>query len=63
MISFAQNNFNPDGVFAAMLIIGVLATVAEWAMGLVEKRLLVWRPPSASERVGEGHLNARNGRH
>jgi NitT/TauT family transport system permease protein len=54
VISFAQNNFNPDGVFAAMLIIGVLATVAEWAMGLVEKRLLAWRPPLASEGSVKG---------
>jgi len=54
VISFAQNNFNPDGVFAAMLIIGMLAIGAEWAMGLVEKRLLAWRPPSADESGARG---------
>lgn len=54
VISFAQNNFNPDGVFAAMLIIGILAIGAEWAMGLVEKRLLAWRPPMADETSAKG---------
>jgi len=54
VISFAQNNFNPDGVFAAMLIIGMLAIGAEWAMGLVEKRLLAWRPPAADESGAKG---------
>jgi len=54
VISFAQNNFNPDGVFAAMLIIGILAIGAEWAMGLVEKRLLAWRPPAADESGAKG---------
>ena len=51
MIAVAQNNFDADGVFAAMLIIGLLALSAEALMSVVEKRLLVWQAPRSS---GEG---------
>ncbi len=49
IISNAQNNFDADGVFAAMLIIGVLALTAEWLIGLLERRLLAWRPQPQTE--------------
>ncbi len=49
VIASAQNNFNPDGVFAAMFIIAVLALTAEGLIGLLERRLLSWRPPSPTE--------------
>ncbi len=49
VIATAQNNFNPNGVFGAMLIIAVLALTAEGLIGLLERRLLSWRPPSQSE--------------
>jgi NitT/TauT family transport system permease protein len=49
IISTAQNNFDPDGVFAAMLIIAVIALTAEWLIGLLERRLLSWRPQSRVE--------------
>jgi NitT/TauT family transport system permease protein len=49
VIATSQNNFNPDGVFGAMLIIAVLALTAEGLIGLLERRLLSWRPPSQSE--------------
>ena len=49
IISNAQNNFDADGVFAAMLIIGVLALTAEWLIGLLERRLLAWRPQAQTE--------------
>ena len=42
----------PDGIFAAMLIIAVIALTAEWLIGLLEKRLLAWRPPYPSEAAG-----------
>jgi len=48
IISTAQNNFEPNGVFAAMLIIAVIALTAEWLIGLLERRLLAWRPQSRS---------------
>jgi len=49
IISTAQNNFDADGVFAAMLIIGVIALTAEWLIGLMERRLLAWRPQVQTE--------------
>jgi NitT/TauT family transport system permease protein len=49
VIANSQNNFNPDGVFGAMLIIAVLALTAEGLIGLLERRLLSWRPPSQSD--------------
>jgi NitT/TauT family transport system permease protein len=49
VIATAQNNFNPNGVFAAMFIIAVLALTAESLIALLERRLLSWRPRSQSE--------------
>ena len=49
LIANAQNNFNPDGVFAAMLIIAVVTLTAEGLISLLERRLLSWRPPSPAE--------------
>jgi len=49
VIATAQNNFDPDGVFAAMLIIAILALTAEWLISRLEHRLLSWRPPAPTE--------------
>jgi NitT/TauT family transport system permease protein len=49
VIATSQNNFNPNGVFGAMLIIAVLALTAEALIGLLERHLLGWRPPSHAE--------------
>ncbi len=49
VIASSQNNFNPNGVFAAIFIIAVLALTAEGLIGLLERRLLSWRPRSQSE--------------
>jgi NitT/TauT family transport system permease protein len=49
VIATSQNNFNPNGVFAAMLIIAVVALTAEGIIGWLERRLLSWRPPSTVE--------------
>jgi NitT/TauT family transport system permease protein len=52
VIASSQNNFNPNGVFAAMLIIAVVALTAEGIIGWLERRLLAWRPPSTVEASG-----------
>jgi NitT/TauT family transport system permease protein len=49
VIATAQNTFDANGVFGAMLIIGVLALSAEALMAVLERRLLKWQPPSASD--------------
>jgi NitT/TauT family transport system permease protein len=48
LISQAQGTFNPNGVFAAMVIIAIVALVAEGLITLLERRLLSWRPPALS---------------
>jgi NitT/TauT family transport system permease protein len=48
MISQAQGTFNADGVFAAMVIIAIVALVAEGLITLLERRLLAWRPPAVA---------------
>ena len=52
VIASSQNNFNPNGAFAAIFIIAVLALTAEALIGLLERRLLSWRPRSQSEVAG-----------
>jgi NitT/TauT family transport system permease protein len=49
VITTAQNQFNPDGVFATMIVIAVITLIAEFLLTRVERRLLSWRPPSPSE--------------
>ena len=48
LIATAQGTFNPNGVYAAMLIIAVMALVAEWSITKIENRLLNWRPTETS---------------
>ena len=52
VIATAQNTFDSDGVFAAMLVIAAVALTAEALIGLLERRLLAWRPPSITESPG-----------
>jgi NitT/TauT family transport system permease protein len=49
VIATSQNNFNPNGVFGAMLIIAIMALTAEGLIGQLERRLLSWRPPSQTQ--------------
>ena len=44
LISTAQGAFNANGVFAAMIILAVMALVAEYVITLIENRLVRWRP-------------------
>jgi NitT/TauT family transport system permease protein len=48
LIKNAQGNFNANGVWAAMVIIGLVALLAEWLITQLENRLLRWRPPQLS---------------
>lgn len=45
LIRNAQNNFSPNGVLAGMVVIAVIALIAEGLITALEKRLLRWRPP------------------
>jgi len=48
LIRKAQDTFNPNAVFAAMVIIAIVALVAEGLIALLERALLSWRPPQLS---------------
>jgi NitT/TauT family transport system permease protein len=45
LIRNSQNNFNMNGVLAGMVLVAVIALVAEALITVLEKRLLRWRPP------------------
>ncbi|KVF69176.1 ABC transporter permease [Burkholderia sp. FL-7-2-10-S1-D7] len=44
LISTAQGAFNASGVFAAMIVLAVVALAADYLLTWLEKRLLKWRP-------------------
>ena len=49
IISEAQGTFDPNTVFACMVIIAVVTLGAEYLISMLERSLLKWRPPSRSE--------------
>ncbi|MCH6468924.1 ABC transporter permease [Sinomonas terrae] len=49
IISQAQGTFDPNTVFACMVIIAIVTLAAEYLISLLEHRLLKWRPPNRSE--------------
>jgi NitT/TauT family transport system permease protein len=52
LIRNSQNNFTMNGVLAGMVLVALIALVAEALITLLEKRLLRWRPPQAgSEQI------------
>jgi NitT/TauT family transport system permease protein len=44
LIEQSQGNFDPDGVYAGLVVTTVLAIVAESLITLLERRLLRWKP-------------------
>lgn len=44
LISTAQGAFNASGVFAAMIVLAVVALSTDYLLTALEKRLLKWRP-------------------
>src|SRR6266566_4944765 len=49
MIQTAQGTFNANGIFAAMVILVVLALLAEFLITALENRLISWRPNTISD--------------
>jgi NitT/TauT family transport system permease protein len=45
LIKTAQGTFDANGVWAAMVLMAVVALAAEFLITALEKRLLRWRPP------------------
>lgn len=52
LISHSQTTFDAAGVYAGMVVITVVALVAEWLITRLERRLTSWRPPTASGAAG-----------
>jgi NitT/TauT family transport system permease protein len=48
LINNAQGTFDAAGIYAGMIVITVIALVAEWLLTLLENRLLSWRPQSVA---------------
>jgi len=51
LINHAQGTFDAAGIYAGMIVITVIALLAEWVLTLAENKLLKWRPPAASAEV------------
>lgn len=51
LIATAQGAFNANGVFAAMIILAVVALVMEYLITLLENHLVKWRPVPYSEQT------------
>ncbi len=45
LIRSSQNNFTMNGVLAGMVLVAIIALVAEALITMLENRLLRWRPP------------------
>jgi NitT/TauT family transport system permease protein len=50
LVAAAQGAFNANGVFAAMVILSVVALIADTLVTRLEHRLTPWRPPA--QRIG-----------
>lgn len=50
LIARSQGNFDTPGIYAGMIVITVLALLAEAILTALEKRLLKWRPTAAHEQ-------------
>jgi NitT/TauT family transport system permease protein len=48
LINNAQGTFDSAGIYAGMVVITVIALVAEWLITMLERRLLSWRPQTQS---------------
>jgi NitT/TauT family transport system permease protein len=44
LIAITQGSFDSNGVFAAMIVIAVVALIAEWILTMIQDWLLAWRP-------------------
>ncbi len=64
LIQNAGSNFNPNGVFAAMVILAAVALLSEFLITALEHRLLRWKPTTISDvnhlvkRVGISHCDS-----
>jgi NitT/TauT family transport system permease protein len=46
LIQLGAMNFDTTGVFVALVMVTLIAVLGYWSVGIVERRLLRWRPPA-----------------
>ncbi|MBC2885229.1 ABC transporter permease [Ochrobactrum sp. CM-21-5] len=51
LIHQAEGVFDVTGVFAGMFVLTAFVLLIDWAVTIIEKRLLVWRPQAADQAV------------
>ncbi|GGM50517.1 ABC transporter permease [Longimycelium tulufanense] len=51
LINRSQNMYDAPGIYAGMIVITVIALLAEWLLSVLEKRLLRWRPQAGGTEV------------
>ena len=49
LIATEQGLFSAAGVFAAMIVLAIVALIADYLLTWLESRLLKWRPPAVSD--------------
>lgn len=49
LVSASQGTFNAAGVYAAMVILAVVALLAEGLLAFLERRLFRWKPADAGD--------------
>ena len=47
VIMMARNTFNPSLVFFTIALIGLLGFLSDWALRIVQRRILYWVPETA----------------
>ena len=50
LIAVAQGSFDPAGVFGGMIVLLIVAMLADFIMTAIEKKLVKWRPAPFSEQ-------------
>lgn len=53
LISQAQENFDPDSVYAGLVVTAIVALVAEGLITMLERRLLHWSPRARQQQGNE----------
>ena len=51
LIATAQGTFDAAGVFAAMIVLAVVALIAEFLISMLENRLVSWRPTAQLDQA------------
>ncbi|MCK9921432.1 hypothetical protein MXD61_05925, partial [Frankia sp. AgPm24] len=51
LINQSQGSFDTAGIFAGMIIVTVIALLAEWILTVAENKLLKWKPSQSGSHT------------